>query len=97
MPNGKPGDQVPYEVQDAIETSAAAARPAPGGLTALMPSRQAKLKIWAIRSVIVLVAAAIFVSAGVGTWFLWAALAYVAVTLVLAFVLTRPQGGSGSE
>ncbi|MEZ5769620.1 MAG: hypothetical protein R3D80_19690 [Paracoccaceae bacterium] len=44
-----------------------------------------------------LVAAAIFVSAGVGTWFLWAALAYVAVTLVLAFVLTRPQGGSGSE
>ena len=63
---------------------------------ALMPSRKAKLKIWAIRSVIVIVAAYIFVRMGVGSWFIWAAWAYVAVTLVLAFVLTRPQSGGGS-
>lgn len=63
-----------------------------GGFTKLMPSRKAKLKIWAIRSVVVVVAAYIFVAAGVGAWFIWAAWAYVAVTLVLAFVLTRPQG-----
>ena len=34
-------------------------------------------------------------------WFLWAAWAYVALTLVLAFVLTRPlsgkQAGGGSD
>ncbi len=71
-----------------------------GGLTALMPSRKAKLKIWAIRSVIVVLAAYLFVRMGVGAWFIWAAWAYVAVTLVLAFVLTRPQGpqgGGGSD
>ena len=67
-----------------------------GGLSGLMPSRKAKLKIWAIRSVIVIVAAYIFVAAGVGPWFIWAAWAYVAVTLVLAFVLTRPSSG-GSD
>ena len=68
-----------------------------------MPTRKAKLKIWAIRSVIVIVAAYIFVRMGVGSWFLWAAWAYVALTLVLAFVLTRPgpggpsgSGGSGT-
>ena len=65
-------------------------------LSALMPSRKAKLKIWAIRSVIVIVAAYIFVSVGVGAWFIWAAWAYVAATLVLAFVLTRPQSGGGT-
>ncbi|MCB1328074.1 MAG: hypothetical protein KDK28_00780 [Maritimibacter sp.] len=68
-----------------------------GGLTALMPSRKAKLKIWAIRSVIVVLAAYLFVRMGVGAWFIWAAWAYVAVTLVLAFVLTRPQAGGGSD
>ena len=68
-----------------------------GGLTALMPSRKAKLKIWAIRSVIVVLAAYLFVRMGVGAWFIWAAWAYVAVTLVLAFVLTRPQTGGGSD
>ena len=65
-------------------------------LSALMPSRKAKLKIWAIRSLIVIVAAYIFVRMGVGSWFIWAAWAYVAVTLVLAFVLTRGQTGDGS-
>ena len=67
-----------------------------GGLSGLMPSRQKKLKIWAIRSVIVIVAAYIFVAAGVGSWFLWAAWAYVALTMVLAVVLTRPPSGSRS-
>ena len=67
-----------------------------GGLSGLMPSRQKKLKIWAIRSVIVIVAAYIFVRMGVGSWFLWVAGAYVALTLVLAFVLTRPSSGGGS-
>ena len=80
MPNGKPGDQIPEK----------------GSLSGLMPSREKKLKIWAIRSVIVIVAAYIFVAAGVGSWFLWAAWAYVALTLVLAFVLTRPASGGGS-
>ena len=61
-----------------------------------MPSRKAKLKIWAIRSLIVIVAAYLFHRAGVGTWFIWAAWAYVAATLVLAFVLTRPQSGDGT-
>jgi len=65
-------------------------------LSALMPSRKAKLKIWAIRSAVVLVAAFLFVQAGVAPWFFWAALAYVALTLVLAFVLTKP-GNGGSE
>ena len=68
-----------------------------GGLTALMPARKTKLKIWAIRSVIVVLAAYLFVRMGVGAWFIWAAWAYVAVTLVLAFVLTRPQTGGGSD
>ena len=67
-----------------------------GALSALMPSRRAKLKIWAIRSLIVVVAAYIFVRMGVGAWFIWVAWAYVAVTLVLAFVLTRGQTGAGS-
>jgi len=65
-------------------------------LSAMMPSRKAKLKIWAIRSVIVVVAAYVFVRMGVGPWFIWAAWAYVAATLVLAFVLTRPAAG-GSD
>jgi len=68
-----------------------------GGLSGLMPSRQKKLKIWAIRSVIVVLAAYLFVRMGVGAWFIWAAWAYVAVTLVLAFVLTRPQSGGGTD
>ena len=69
------------------------------GLSGMMPSRQKKLKIWAIRSLIVIVAAYLFVRMGVGPWFIWAAWAYVAVTLVLAFVLTRPSsdGGSGGS
>ncbi len=67
-----------------------------GTLSALMPSRKAKLKIWAIRSLIVVLAAYLFVRMGVGAWFIWAAWAYVAVTLVLAFVLTRGQTGDGS-
>jgi len=59
--------------------------------TALMPGRKEKLRIWAIRSVIVILAAYLFVRMGVGAWFIWAAWAYVALTLVLAFVLTRPS------
>jgi len=69
-----------------------------GVLGALMPSRKAKLKIWAIRSGVVIVAAYVFVRMGVGPWFIWAAWAYVGLTLVLAFVLTRPSsGGSGGD
>ena len=66
-----------------------------GAFGALMPSRKAKLKIWAIRSLIVIVAAYIFVRMGVGSWFISVAWAYVALTLVLAFVLTRPSSGGG--
>ncbi|PID37328.1 MAG: hypothetical protein CR993_00835 [Rhodobacterales bacterium] len=57
---------------------------------AMMPDRRTKLKIWAIRSVIVLVVAGLLVWAGVAPWLFWAALGYVGLTLVLAFVLTRP-------
>ncbi len=54
-----------------------------------MPSRSRKLKIWAIRSVIVIAAAYGIVALNGPAWLIWVAWAYVALTLVLAFVLTR--------
>ncbi|PIE06619.1 MAG: hypothetical protein CSA74_11360 [Rhodobacterales bacterium] len=67
-----------------------------GDVAAMMPDRRTRLKIWAIRSAIVMVAAGLFVRAGVAPWFFWAALGYVGLTLVLAFALTRPgSGGPG--
>lgn len=62
------------------------------GFRSWMPDRRTKLKIWAIRSVIVIIAAYVFVWAGVASWLIWAAWAYIALTLVLAFVLTSRKG-----
>jgi hypothetical protein len=59
------------------------------GLSGWMPSRSRKLKIWAVRSVIVIAAAYGVVALNGPVWLIWAAWAYVALTLVLAFVLTR--------
>jgi len=54
-----------------------------------MPDRKKKLKIWAIRSVIVIAAAYAIVAMHGPSWLIWLGWAYVALTLVLAFVLTR--------
>ena len=62
------------------------------GLASWMPSRSKKLKIWAIRSVLVVAAAYAIVAMNGPEWLPWAAWAYVALTLVLAFVLTRGAG-----
>jgi len=61
------------------------------GFRSWMPNRRTKLRIWAIRSLIVIVAAYIFVSLGVASWLIWVAWAYVALTLGLAFWLTKGQ------
>lgn len=68
----------------------------PGALDVLaesMPSRAKKLKIWAVRSVIVVAAAYAVVAMNGPAWLIWAAWIYVALTLVLAFVLTRGKMG----
>jgi hypothetical protein len=58
-------------------------------LASWMPSRKQKLKIWAIRSVIVMVLFYAIVAMNGPSWLIWVGWAYVALTLVLAFVLTR--------
>jgi len=59
------------------------------GFSSWMPDRRTKLRIWAIRSVIVIAAAYAFVAMGVASWLIWVAWAYVALTLGLAFWLTK--------
>ncbi|GKY86148.1 hypothetical protein [Sinisalibacter aestuarii] len=66
-------------------------------LASWMPSRGKKLKIWAIRSVIVVAAAYGIVALNGPGWLIWLAWAYVAVTLVTAFLLTRGQGGGTAD
>ncbi|OIP86917.1 MAG: hypothetical protein AUK37_02420 [Rhodobacterales bacterium CG2_30_65_12] len=68
---------------------------APGtGFAGWMPSRKRKLTIWAIRSLIVVLAAYGIVAMNGPAWLIWVAWAYVALTLVLAFVLTRGAGAA---
>lgn len=62
-----------------------------GALSANLPTRKKKLTIWAIRSVIAVGAAYAIVAMNGPGWLVWAAWAYVAVTLALAFVLSKPQ------
>jgi fatty acid desaturase len=66
-------------------------------IAAGMPSRRQKLKIWAIRSVIVIAAAYGIVSLNGPAWLIWLAWAYVALTLVLAFVMTRGQSAGKAD
>ncbi|RME15452.1 MAG: hypothetical protein D6801_07405 [Alphaproteobacteria bacterium] len=61
-----------------------------GGFSNWMPARKAKLKFWAKRSAVVLVLAYGAVALNGPGWLVWAAWAYVALTLVTAFLLTRP-------
>lgn len=58
-------------------------------LAGWMPTRSKKLKIWAIRSVIVVAAAYGVVAMNGPSWLIWLAWAYVALTLATAFLLTR--------
>lgn len=52
-------------------------------------TRRMRIRIWAIRSVIVILATYIFVLLGVASWVVWLALAYVALTLGVTFWMTR--------
>jgi hypothetical protein len=62
----------------------------PGGdFSTWMPDRKRKLKIWAIRSVVVVLAAYGIVWMNGPSWLIWLAWAYVALTLATAFLLTR--------
>jgi hypothetical protein len=67
------------------------------GLASWMPSRRKKLKIWAIRSVIVVAVAYGIVYLNGPAWLIWFAWAYVALTLVTAFLLTRGPGAGKAE
>lgn len=52
------------------------------------PDLKKKLKIWAIRSVIVVVLAYVIVAFNGPTWLIWAAWIYVGVTLVTGIAMS---------
>jgi len=60
-------------------------------------SRAERLKRWAIRSVIVVAVAYGIVYLNGPAWLIWLAWAYVALTLVTAFLLARGPGAGKAD
>jgi fatty acid desaturase len=60
-------------------------------------SRAQRLRRWAIRSVIVVAVAYGIVYLNGPAWLIWLAWAYVALTLVTAFLLSRGPGAGGGK